>query len=439
MKRFNLRYLLLAVLPIALLSCEDETLVVLNPNATIDPTVSATEVVLEDENAAATALSVTWPNPDYGFQAAPAYVVHLEKENGDKGEVAVNIGSELSKSFTVEELNAHLLKLGFEPEVASNLIIKVESRLGAKSIFSPAKTVSATSYAAFLDLTTTWGVVGSAINEWGAWPDAPFFTTPTAGVLVAYVKLKVGKIKFRENNAWDKNYGDNDADGSLESGGADIDIPTAGTYKITFNQNTLTYTKVLYSWGVVGDAYNNWGADGPDYPFTYDEFTNQWRALVQLKAGKWKIRLNNDWGTNYGAGDSEGTLKAGGGDIVATAGKYWITWSEDKLTYSVEPVDHIWGLVGDAYNNWGADGPDAVFMPDVKNEGVFYLKYVSLKAGKFKVRDANDWGLNYGDTGFDYTLEENGSDIPVAAAGVYNVTIDFTNPASPTWDWEKVF
>jgi starch-binding outer membrane protein SusE/F len=435
MKRFNLRYLLLAVLPIALLSCEDETLVVLNPSATIDPTVSATEIVLVDENAAATALTVSWPKPDYGFQAAPAYVVHLEKENGDKGEVAVNIGSELTKSFTVEELNAHLLKLGFEPEVASNLIIKVESRLGAKSIFAPAETVAATAYAAFLDLSTTWGVVGSAVNNWGEWPDAPFFTTPTAGVLVAYVNLKAGALKFRENNLWDKNYGDTGADGTLESGGTDIAVANPGSYKITFNQNTLTYTMVPYSWGIVGDAYNNWGADGPDYPFTYDEFTNQWRALVQLKAGKWKIRLNNDWPSNYGAGDSEGTLEAGGGDIVATAGKYWITWSEEKLTYSIEPVDHIWGLVGSAYNNWGADGPDAVFMPDVKNDGIYYLKYITLKAGAFKVRDANDWGLNYGDTGFDFTLEENGTDIPVAAAGVYSITLDFSNPASPTWEW----
>jgi len=53
--------------------------------------------------------------------------------------------------------------------------------------------------------------------------------------------LKVGKIKFRANDAWDLNYGDNDFDGSLEEGGADIPVAVAGNYTITLNLEVAGY------------------------------------------------------------------------------------------------------------------------------------------------------------------------------------------------------
>jgi starch-binding outer membrane protein SusE/F len=431
MKRFNLRYLLLAVLPIALLSCEDETLVVLNPTAAITPTLSDSEVILTKEGEGTDVLTVSWPEPDYGFAAAPAYVVHLDRE-GSETPAAISVAGDLQKVFKSEELNSQLINLGFEPEVPGELKVRVESKLGAKSIFSEVQTVTVTAYTAFLDLSTTWGIVGSGFNNWGAFPDAPFYTSGTANVLVAYVKLLDGDIKFRENNEWTLNYGDNGADGTLEQDGANIAV-TAGHYKVTFNTSTKSYTIVPFTWGIVGSAYNDWGADGPDFPFYYDDATDQWRAIVKLLAGDFKIRKNNDWGTNYGDDGADGTLELDGDNMTVAAGKYEITFNEKDLTVEIKPIDHIWGLVGSSWNDWGAAGADAAFIKDYRNEGIWVLKNVTLLDGEYKFRDANDWATNYGDNGGNGSLELDGANIQ-SDAKVYTITLDFTDPANPQWE-----
>jgi hypothetical protein len=86
-----------------------------------------------------------------------------------------------------------------------------------------------------------WGLVGSATpNEWGG-PDMEMFETATNQYAI-YAELVTGEFKFRFNEDWGQNYGDNDANGTLESGGANIAIPSTGTYFITLDIDNLTYT-----------------------------------------------------------------------------------------------------------------------------------------------------------------------------------------------------
>lgn len=268
---------------------------------------------------------------------------------------------------------------------------------------------------------STWGVVGSGYNNWGAFEDAPFYTTSAANVFVAYVTLIDGAIKFREDNAWDSNLGDTDADGTLDAGGTDITV-TAGTYKITIDLNDNTYTMVPYSWGVVGSAYNNWGADGPDAKFYYDYTTDTFKVGVKLLDGAMKIRLNNDWGTNFGDTGADGTLDDGGDDIITTAGHYLITIDLNANTYTSVATD-VPGVVGSAYNDWGGAGPD--FSLTEISAGLYIGDIITLTDGAFKFRMNNDWGVNYGDTGADGTIDEGGDDI-IATAGMYRVILNTT-------------
>jgi hypothetical protein len=431
MKIINIKKYILIILVGALFSaCEDEIQVQLNSDATLAPTLSDTEVILDQENEGTDALTVSWPAPDYGFQASPAYYIYLDKGDGNfSAPIVINNSSATSKVLKVEELNRHLIALGFEPGVEAPLKVKVESKLGTyEKLESEVMTVNVTAYSAFLDLATTWGIVGSGFNNWGSFPDAPFFTTKTANELVAYVKLLDGQIKFRENNAWDNNLGDNGADGTLESGGADIAVE-AGYYKVILNPVANTYSIAEHTWGIVGSAYNDWGAT-PDFPFTYDDATDQWRAIVKLKDGDMKIRKNNDWGLNYGDTGGDGVLDNAGDNIAVTAGKYLVTFNETDLSYSIEPIDAIWGLVGSSYNDWGAT-PDAQFNMDFRNEGVWYIKGIQLLAGNFKIRDDNSWGTNYGDNDANGSLELNGADI-TSEAGYYTITLNFSDPENPT-------
>ena len=406
----------------------------LNPTAAVELTASGTSVVLTKDKEGEDALVLSWPRPEFGFDAAPNYTVYIDKNGGNfASPIAVNVQGSNYKAFKTEELNKHLLNLKFTPGQQASMIVKVEAILGAKKIISSVQNIQVTAYSAFLDLSSSWGVVGSGYNNWGQFPDGPFFTSKTPNVLVAYLTLKDGEIKFRENNKWDNNLGDNGADGTLESSGANIAV-TAGTYKITFNTLNNTYTIVPFSWGIVGSAYNNWGAT-PDFNFTYDDTSDQWRAIVQLLTGEFKIRKNNDWAVNYGDTGANGSLEAGGDNIAVNAGKYQITFNENDLTVEVKSIPNIWGLVGSAYNSWGAT-PDAQFTRDWKNDGVWVLKNVTLLDGEFKFRDGNDWTLNYGDTGGNGSLEPGGDNI-ASTAGLYTITLDFSNSNAPTWSSVK--
>lgn len=56
--------------------------------------------------------------------------------------------------------------------------------------------------------------------------------------------LVAGEMKFRFNDDWAVNLGDNDADGSVEQDGANIAMAAAGNYTITLNLKADTFNIV---------------------------------------------------------------------------------------------------------------------------------------------------------------------------------------------------
>ncbi|GGK21492.1 hypothetical protein GCM10007962_14550 [Yeosuana aromativorans] len=342
-----------------------------------------------------------------------------------------------SLSLTNSQLNNAAISSGILPDTTGDLDLRIRSVITDQNSgsvlerISDKVTITVTTYLTVLDLSTNWGVVGE-VTGWGGSPDLPFWTTDIDGVLVAYVNLPVGEIKFRENMAWDNNYGDNGADGTLDSGGANIVISTAGDYKITMDLNNLTYTIEPFSLGIVGGAYNEWGAT-PDFKLEYDQYSDVFRGIVTLLDGEMKFRLNNAWATNWGDDGADGTLDPGGANIVVTAGIYIATVNLNDNTYTLEPIDYVWGLVGGAYNEWGAT-PDAQFTRDWSRpfDDIWILNNVTLIDGEYKFRANNSWDVNYGDDGADGTLEAGGANI-VAVAGTYSFVLDFSDPAHPTY------
>jgi len=272
---------------------------------------------------------------------------------------------------------------------------------------------------------SSWGVVGSGYNDWGAFDDAPFYTTGTDGVYVAYVNLIDGEIKFREDNLWDNNYGDTDADGTLDAGGDNI-VVTAGDYKITMNLNDNTYTIEEFSWGVVGSGFNDWGAAGPDAKFFYDYTTDTFKVGVELIDGEIKFRMNNEWVTDFGDTGADGTLDAGGDNIAVTAGYYMITLDFNAGTYTIEAAD-ILGVVGSGFNDWGNAGDD--YSLTEVNPGIWVADNVELIDGEIKFRVNEAWDINYGDTGADETLDAGGDNIAVTA-GTYLIRLDLSEGGS---------
>lgn len=99
---------------------------------------------------------------------------------------------------------------------------------------------------AALGSLSDWGLVGDAtVNAWDG-PDMEMYqTAPNQYEL--YADLNAGELKFRFNEDWGQNYGDTDADGTLEPGGANIAIAAAGTYFVTLDLDGLTYSITPFS------------------------------------------------------------------------------------------------------------------------------------------------------------------------------------------------
>lgn len=90
----------------------------------------------------------------------------------------------------------------------------------------------------------SWGVIGSATPNGWSDPDTDLVWNSTTEKWEVTVALTAGEIKFRLNNDWGTNFGDDGNNGTLDAGGANIAIGIAGTYKITFDEVNLVYTAV---------------------------------------------------------------------------------------------------------------------------------------------------------------------------------------------------
>ncbi|MBW1296882.1 SusE domain-containing protein [Aquimarina litoralis] len=339
------RIIVMLVILMSITSCENnDDLIVANSDATTGaPVFSVNNLQLDNANEDEEVLTITFQEPDFGFNAGSIsyqLLFDLEEGNFSSPEI-VSVTNGFAITFTTAQLNQVLINLGAEPEEETEVFVKVETVLSNDtSWFSDVESIMVTPYMSALDLSSRWGLVGSAtINGWDG-PDMPFYqstdSNEPAGTFVAYVDLIDGAIKIRADNDWTINYGDNEPDTTLESGGNDI-LVSAGTYKILFNENSLEYSIEPYSWGLVGDATVN-GWDGPDMPLTYNPLFDNWTAEVTLQNGNLKIRFNNDWEINYGDTENDGILEPGtlNNNIPITAGNYTVTFNPTTLEYGLK-------------------------------------------------------------------------------------------------------
>ena len=166
-----------------------------------------------------------------------------------------------------------------------------------------------------------WGLVGSATpNGWNG-PDVEMYQTGPQEFSI-YTELVSGELKFRFNEDWGNNFGDNGNDGTLESGGANIAI-SAGTYFIVMDLGAGTYTISPFS----SDKRGMFHSDGQNLeiesipPFEDGYAVTKWKNVDSNgnqgsdSAGNFVdtdiplIRLAEIY-LNY----AEATLRGGGGD-----------------------------------------------------------------------------------------------------------------------------
>lgn len=97
---------------------------------------------------------------------------------------------------------------------------------------------------AYTILDTQWGVIGDATpNGWDSDTDMTY--DPAEKTWTVDITLSAGEMKFRANDAWDLDYGDDEGDGFLDQGGGNIAVPASGNYTVVLDLSEAPYTYEL--------------------------------------------------------------------------------------------------------------------------------------------------------------------------------------------------
>lgn len=168
-----------------------------------------------------------------------------------------------------------------------------------------------------------WGLVGDATeNSWDG-PDMEMFETST-NVFELYAQLSDGEMKFRFNEDWGNNYGDDGVDGVVEADGANISV-TAGTYLINFDLNNFTYSLTIVP--PPADKRGMFYTDGQNLEIAAIPPFKEGYAVTKFKNIDVNGNIGNDSSGEFTDTDlpmirlaeiylnyAEATLRGGGGD-----------------------------------------------------------------------------------------------------------------------------
>lgn len=461
MKTFIKTLFTLSLLLVTFVSCEEDAQLTILETVTFPGAIEATpnSIALSTETNFESVMTVSWSEVQFPIEAPVTYTLAIDVAAdtfGEKGwvnAIRVPVGEDvLSTSLLGKDLNDYAADLGLDPDVEGELMLRVEAYLD-RYVYSEPIAVKVTPYIEVIPFGEIY--IPGSYNGWNP-STASKLSAIATGVYQGYLTVNAPQgleFKITPEQNWDTFYGLN-ASGNLTLGAdGDLKVPSFGSFQITVNLNTLSYTIVPYSWGIIGPSTpGGWDAD-TDMGYNY---TNQkWQFTGFLAAGALKFRLNNQWTINYGTeSGNSGEIENGevyldnpGAHTILESGFYTVAFAVNPTDpsvaiYSVTKEAFSWGIIGDATpGGWDAD-TDMTFDASTSK-----WKFTgNLVPGALKFRFNNAWTINYGTTDGNSGNIANGTmnfDNPgahtITEAGNYEVTfsVGANNPPTATYSVTK--
>ncbi|NHM06264.1 T9SS type A sorting domain-containing protein [Flavobacterium sp. CYK-4] len=280
-------------------------------------------------------------------------------------------------------------------------------------------------------------LVGTAV---GGWPGEPGNPGPTDinqltqvdadNWIIENITIAAGPCKLRANNCW--------CGAGFEWAGAfptatgtssgDIIVPIAGVYTVTLNATTGVYNfesgSPLPVVKLIGSSVTEAGGIVLA-PFATDTFRATNVTLVD-GTGQFDIDGSVFGETSF----PTGTLQGNADNIPVVAGVYstvTLNISTGDYSFELAPLIPPVSIVGDAVGGWpgstGNPGPEDTNQLTSTDGENYKIEKLACVVGPAKFRQDNAWTINWGDTAFPTgTGTQGGPDIPVAAAGTYDIT-----------------
>ena len=443
-------------------ACQQEEMVVFNPDNVIAPVLHAVEDIVVTVDNKSENVTFSWDAADFGVKSQVFYSLDMSK--GDKSVNLFTGVSGNSMNVSYENINNKAFNdLSIPSGEAGEVVFKLSAKLNVGASYAAAPvTAMVTPTAAEKVYPKLW-VVGS-YNGW-AHDASNLFLFNFAEDDDVYS----GVIDFGEDHAanefkvtggaWGND--EHSATGAqneetsvnmVVGGGDNVTAFKAKRYyHLSFSRAALTLSK-NFSFDQVGIIGLN-GDWENDIVMEYSANKQRFYADIDVAAAtEMKFRMDADWGVNFG-----GDIKAmtnGGGNIPVEPGQYRVYFDMNNLgaitcvfdtkmygqeesagTVTPEPEPEVpavqgWGLVGE-YNSWGGT-PDIMLASDGK---YLVAKGVEL-SGQIKFRKDADWAVNFGAPGdvepvevavnTELELVAGGKNFTIAA-GTYDVYLDEAN------------
>ena len=127
------------------------------------------------------------------------------------------------------------------------------------------------------------------------------------------------------DGSWDVNWGSSDTKTLVEGGDNIVPTDGEGCYFIKADPDALTMSMEKRTWSIIGDAVGGWDTAN-DVILTWNAEKGVLEATVEMSAGGWKFRANQEWTVNLGDNGNDGLAQDGGNFNIDEAGTYYITF-----------------------------------------------------------------------------------------------------------------
>jgi len=337
MKKITFFLIIVGLFTLAGCKKVDKTELSSKPNAAVLKLQDGAVIVLLLENQNVPII-FQWDTANYGPQLVVTYTLQMDKQGNNFAD-AVAVGAVThAKELTIvtSDFNNKLLPYLPDPAVPEPIALEFRVKTAVNPNVNPL-------YSAVIKQTITpyyVPVVYPILNVPGSYQGWNPADSNTAIASLKSNDLYEGFLWFADDNteykfakgSWDENWGDDNADGTLDPGGANIIAAVAGYYKLNADLIALTHSALRTEWGVIGSATpGGWDASTP---MTYDVETQHWTVTMDLTADEFKFRANDAWDLNYGDNLGNGILQQDGANIpVPAAGNYTITLELNKPIY----------------------------------------------------------------------------------------------------------
>jgi starch-binding outer membrane protein SusE/F len=317
----------------------------LNPGAAPQFNSTITTIVLLQANAANNAGTFSWTAADFGYKAVVTYSIQFCKAGTNfaaSSTTEVNMGSALSKTFTIGEFNGKMLDImPYGVATPINARVKAVVSSGVAPIYSNVITnLVVTAYRDVIIYNFPQAIyIAGNYQGWDP-PTAPKIVDKSATGTVGasyegYINMTDGsphQFKMVKGNNWGAGDFGQGGGGPLtlaSPSGTNLQtVGTPGVYYIKANTQTLvwSYTKIN-TWGIIGSAVpvSGWNSS---VAMTFNAGSGTWTITTNLLGGQeLKFRANDDWALNFGDdAPRDNKPDYNGGNIpIALDGNYTIT------------------------------------------------------------------------------------------------------------------